>query len=218
MTDIVMLGAGGTCADVLAIIAAANVRQPGRWNCLGVLDDAPGFAGARVHGLPVLGPIQANQLPAGALAVDCLGSPRSFPARESLLLARGFDPAAFATIIDDTAWVAHSAQIGPGSILFPHVVVMANVRLGMHVTVLANSVMNHETTVGDFTIVASGVNVSGRVAVGRGCYLGSGASIIHDRSIGAGALIGAGAVVVRDVQAGSVVAGNPARVLRGVDQ
>jgi UDP-2-acetamido-3-amino-2,3-dideoxy-glucuronate N-acetyltransferase len=46
-----------------------------------------------------------------------------------------------------------------------------------------------------------------------GASLGSGAVIMGGVRIGAGALVGAGAVVTRDVEAGAVVAGNPARVL-----
>jgi UDP-2-acetamido-3-amino-2,3-dideoxy-glucuronate N-acetyltransferase len=50
--------------------------------------------------------------------------------------------------------------------------------------------------------------------VERRASLGSGAVILGGIRIGEGALIGAGAVVTRDVEAGSVVAGNPAHLLR----
>lgn len=45
--------------------------------------------------------------------------------------------------------------------------------------------------------------------------IGSGAAILCGITIGEGALIGAGSVVTRDVMAGQVVAGVPARLLRG---
>jgi acetyltransferase-like isoleucine patch superfamily enzyme len=48
----------------------------------------------------------------------------------------------------------------------------------------------------------------------RGASIGSGAVIMGGVTIGAGALVGAGAVVTKDVQAGTVVAGCPARFLR----
>ncbi len=49
--------------------------------------------------------------------------------------------------------------------------------------------------------------------VRRGASIGSGATILGGVTIGEGALVGAGAVVTRDVPAGTVVVGNPARVL-----
>src|SRR4051794_571632 len=47
-----------------------------------------------------------------------------------------------------------------------------------------------------------------------GASIGSGAVILAGVTIGEGALIGAGAVVTKDVEAGTVVAGCPARFLR----
>jgi acetyltransferase-like isoleucine patch superfamily enzyme len=48
-----------------------------------------------------------------------------------------------------------------------------------------------------------------------GASIGAGAVILPGLRIGAGAMVGAGAVVTRDVPAGSVVVGNPARVVKG---
>lgn len=48
----------------------------------------------------------------------------------------------------------------------------------------------------------------------KGASIGSGATILANVTIGANALVGAGSVVTRNVPANSIVAGNPARVLR----
>lgn len=50
--------------------------------------------------------------------------------------------------------------------------------------------------------------------VRRRASIGSGAVILSGIEIGEGAIVGAGAVVTHDVEAGAVVAGIPARVLR----
>jgi len=52
--------------------------------------------------------------------------------------------------------------------------------------------------------------------VARGASLGSGSVVLGGITVGEGAIVGAGAVVTRNVAARSVVAGSPARALRGV--
>jgi acetyltransferase-like isoleucine patch superfamily enzyme len=53
-----------------------------------------------------------------------------------------------------------------------------------------------------------------RTFVKAGASIGSGATILCNVTIGERAIVGAGAVVTRDVPADTIVAGNPAKVLR----
>jgi acetyltransferase-like isoleucine patch superfamily enzyme len=52
--------------------------------------------------------------------------------------------------------------------------------------------------------------------VKKGASIGSGATILSKVTIGENAFVGAGSVVTKDVPANTVVAGNPARVLRKI--
>lgn len=54
--------------------------------------------------------------------------------------------------------------------------------------------------------------------VKKGASIGSGATILSNVIIGENAIVGAGAVVNRDVPPNAVVAGNPARLLRSLDE
>ena len=52
--------------------------------------------------------------------------------------------------------------------------------------------------------------------VRRGASIGSGSTILCGIEIGEDAIVGAGSVVTRDVPAGTIVVGNPARVVRKI--
>lgn len=52
--------------------------------------------------------------------------------------------------------------------------------------------------------------------VRRGASLGSGATILCNVTIGENAIVGAGSVVTKDVPPNTIVAGNPARILRRI--
>jgi acetyltransferase-like isoleucine patch superfamily enzyme len=52
----------------------------------------------------------------------------------------------------------------------------------------------------------------------KGASVGSSATILAGVTIGEGAIVGAGSVVTKDVAAWTIVAGNPARVLRRIEK
>ena len=57
-----------------------------------------------------------------------------------------------------------------------------------------------------------------RTVVRKGASIGSGATILSNTTVGENAIVGAGSVVTKDVPPHSIVAGNPARILRYIDQ
>ncbi len=56
-----------------------------------------------------------------------------------------------------------------------------------------------------------------RTVVSKGASIGSGATILANTCIGENAIVGAGAVVTKNVPANTIVAGNPARILRKIE-
>jgi phosphonate metabolism protein (transferase hexapeptide repeat family) len=55
---------------------------------------------------------------------------------------------------------------------------------------------------------------SQHVGIGHDVWIGHGATILPGRNVGTGAVVAAGAVVTKDVAPYSIVAGNPARLVR----
>jgi maltose O-acetyltransferase len=63
-----------------------------------------------------------------------------------------------------------------------------------------------------------GLEVARPIVIGDEAWLGGGAIVLPGVTIGRRAVVGAGAVVTRDVPPDTIVAGNPARVIREIDQ
>jgi acetyltransferase-like isoleucine patch superfamily enzyme len=56
-----------------------------------------------------------------------------------------------------------------------------------------------------------------KTVVKRGASIGTNSTILANLTIGENAIVGAGSVVTRDVPANTIVAGNPAKVLRQIE-
>jgi acetyltransferase-like isoleucine patch superfamily enzyme len=57
-----------------------------------------------------------------------------------------------------------------------------------------------------------------RTLIRKGASIGSGATILANVTVGEGAIVGAGSVVTKDVAPNTIVAGNPAKLLRHIEQ
>jgi sugar O-acyltransferase (sialic acid O-acetyltransferase NeuD family) len=119
-------------------------------------------------------------------------------------------------LVDPSAFVSRTAQVGPGCVLYPYSFVGLNASLGERVFCLSGSIINHDCVIEDRVVMASHVTLAGSVYVEADCYLGQGCQVRQHLRIGRGSVIGMGAVIVRDVPAGSVMVGNPGRLLRRV--
>ncbi len=214
---ILILGTGGNCLDILDAIEQINACESEPvYECLGFLDDRPDTWGTRLEGLPVVGGLEkAKEFPQ-AILVNGIGSPESFWKKPEILTRTGAGPERFATIVHPSASIARTAVLGRGVVVLQNVVIASRAVIGDQVIVLANAVINHDDRVGDYTCIASGACLSGGVEVGRCCYLGANCSIRGGVVVEPGALVGMGSVVIGPVPANTVVAGNPARMLRSV--
>jgi maltose O-acetyltransferase len=131
-------------------------------------------------------------------------------------------------------------RIGPDSIIEPpfYCVYGQNITIGDHVylntlcTILdCNQVhIGHHVMIGPHVQIytpahdlraearTQGWEVAKPIVIEDNVWIGGGAILLPGVTVGRNAVVGAGAVVSRDVPANTVVVGNPARVIREIEQ
>jgi UDP-3-O-[3-hydroxymyristoyl] glucosamine N-acyltransferase len=71
----------------------------------------------------------------------------------------------------------------------------------------------HGAKIGKNCLIVAGSVIGGSAEIGDNCFIGINASIKNKVKIGNNVIIGMGAVVVHDVPDGSIMVGNPARMM-----
>jgi acetyltransferase-like isoleucine patch superfamily enzyme len=117
--------------------------------------------------------------------------------------------AAYAYVTDTVTMGKHST-INPFAVVRGQVTLGAGVRIGAHSSLLG---FNHTFELLDRPVYQQPISSRG-ITVGDDVWIGSHVVVVDGVTIGEHSVIGAGAVVTRDIPSYSVVAGNPAKVLR----
>ncbi len=134
----------------------------------------------------------------------------------------------------------YGCSIGDGSRIGPFVEIQRTASIGKRCKISSHSFICEGVTIDDECFVGhhvvfvndrypAAVTADGELQgpddwelvethVHRRASIGSGAVILCGVTIGEGALVGAGSVVTKDVEPYTVVAGNPARSMRRLDQ
>jgi acetyltransferase-like isoleucine patch superfamily enzyme len=116
-------------------------------------------------------------------------------------------------IIDDHCTIAQRCQIGAKNLI----------HIERDVILSASAlIVDHLHAYEDVTlpIAQQGVTEGGRIRIGQGCWIGHAAAIICDKGeliLGRNCVVAANAVVTRSFPPYSVIAGNPARVVKQFD-
>jgi hypothetical protein len=159
--------------------------------------------------------ISPNAIDADLLAVPFL-CPLFTPAyrwRASLeALAAGLF--ASEALIDPSATVASSVEFGPGCYINAAATIGGCGKIGAHVVINRSASIGHHLSLAEYASVGPGVVLTGEVSIGKGALVGAGSVVLPKIRIGDHALIAAGSVVTRDVEECTLVAGNPARLVR----
>ena len=118
--------------------------------------------------------------------------------------------------IQKNASIGKCCKISSHSFICEGVVIEDNVFIGHGVMFINDSYPRATTADGELQ-TESDWKVE-RTVIRKGASIGSGVTILANTEIGENSIVGAGSVVTKDVPANAIVAGNPARVLRFIQE
>ena len=118
--------------------------------------------------------------------------------------------------IQKNASIGKRCKISSHTFICEGVTVEDNVFIGHGVTFINDSYPR--ATTGEGKLQTEADWVVERTVVKKGSSIGSGSTILAKVTIGENAIVGAGSVVTKDVPPNSIVAGNPAKILRYIKQ
>jgi acetyltransferase-like isoleucine patch superfamily enzyme len=118
--------------------------------------------------------------------------------------------------VQKNATIGKRCKISSHTFVCEGVTIEDNVFIGHSVTFI-NDMYPRATTVEGGLQTEADWKVD-RTVVKKGASIGSGSTILANVTIGENAIVGAGSVVTKDVPANAIVAGNPAKLLRKLDQ
>jgi len=118
--------------------------------------------------------------------------------------------------IQKNSSVGKRCKISSHTFVCEGVEIQDNVFVGHSVTFINDSYPRATTASGELqTEVDWKVE---KTVISKGASIGSGSTILSNITVGENAIVGAGSVVTKDIPANAIAAGNPARVLRYLEQ
>lgn len=203
MKELLIFPYSGTAVEALDCLGS-------EWDCIGFISDNTEYIGKTEYGIKIFDRSAIDEFKhAQLLAVH--GSPMSYQQREEILVRLNVDSNRYATVIHPNASIGKCVKLGKNVLIMAGVVITSNAVIKDHVVILPNSVVHHDCTVGELTLIAANVTIAGNVIVGRNCYIGASSSIRNNVSLDAKTLVGIGSNVISSFGENQQLIGNPAR-------
>ena len=119
--------------------------------------------------------------------------------------------AEIATLIHPTAVIGEQVEIGKGTAVMAGTVINCCTRIGQGCIVNTGATIDHDNIIRDFVHISPGVHIAGTVTIGKRTWIGVGTVVSNNLSITGDCKFGAGSVIVKDIEDPGTYVGVPAR-------
>ena len=203
-----ILGAGGLGREVYIVAKKINAAE-GRWSEIIFMDDNRMII--EVLGIKCYGVEEAMQSISDLEVAVAIGEPRI---REKVCNVVHASGKKLATLIHPGVYIDDTTTIGEGCVICEGATITSYVNIGENTYVQPHAVIGHDIKIGKHSIIGANVQIGGNNNIGSRVFIGFMAGTIQGLTIGDDVEISAGSIVFRNIEAGMIVMGNPARVIR----
>lgn len=208
MKKIAIIGASGFGKEIAFLIERLS-----EWEIIGFYDDNVEQHNDTVYGYKILGNITELSMVTTDLSVVCAIG-KSKVRKKIIDKIQNNKNLSFPNIIDSTAIVGKSVELGMGNIICANAVLTVDIKIDDFNIINLSSTIGHDVTLNSFNTLYPTVNVSGNVTSENYVEFGTGTQVIQGLRIAEGAIIGAGSVVVRDIERYTTSVGVPAKTIK----
>jgi len=206
MVDLLIFPFNGNAKEALDCIGD-------NYRVIAFIDDQQSKHG-EYQGIPVGGREWLSKLKDGAKLLAVPGSTNTYKILDEIIASFSLNDQDWATVIHPQASISSSATVGHNVLIMAGTVLTAESKVGNHCCILPNCVIHHDAVLEDYCTLAAGVLVAGYTRIGQKSYLGAGCRIKNNLTLEKETLVGMGSNVLKSFPPKSVIAGNPARLLR----
>lgn len=220
ITKIIIFGAKGTAVNIAEGIIDAKTNYNSPIDFLGFAFDDESI-GTEVNGFPIL--CKTNEAwekfknENNVKFIFQMNHQNKMKERLDLINSYNIPQDRWFTFIHPLAYVARSAKIGVGTVIFAGCAIHSNVVIGSHCTFSALTTIGHDTTVGEHVFTATHVCIGSFVNLGDNLFFGQNSTVTSAISIEGGNLIGLGTLMLKNFTGtNKVIIGQPGKSIKNI--
>lgn len=205
---VIILGASGHAKVIADIILKSQDKV------VGFLDDNIDLLNQEIfNGLKVLGAINDQNI--NTYTKNCYFIIGIGDNHTRKTLAEKYNHLKWYTAIHPNAVIANGVQISKGTVIMAGSVINPDTYIGEHCIINTCSSIDHDNVLGNYVHISPGAHLSGSVRVDDGTWICAGSTVINNLHIAANNIIGAGAVVVKSIEdSGHTYVGIPSKKIK----